>query len=159
MRLFDDPVWKEKFDLELRSWEKTPYRHLGNYKGRGADCTLFIAQALANIGVLTRLDYEYYPRDWHVHGSEEFVKNSYTNNAKNLIPGVFYEEHTELDPLFGDIVLISLVRTGLVHHVGVILDNNQFIHCTPHRGVMISYFQSHWRSKTKGFVRICHGRG
>ena len=73
MNYFDDPHAWEAFRSEAESWIGTPYRHLQRCKGRGADCTLFIGQTLLDVGVLTRLEYGYYPRDWHEHTDEEYV--------------------------------------------------------------------------------------
>lgn len=67
MHYFDNEAAWEAFRAEAESWLGTPYRHLQRCKGRGADCTLFVGQALLDAGLLTRLEYDYYPRDWHEH--------------------------------------------------------------------------------------------
>ena len=71
MNYFDDDAAWEAFRAEAESWLGTPYRHLQRCKGRGADCTLFVGQALLDAGLLTRLEYDYYPRDWHEHTRDE----------------------------------------------------------------------------------------
>ena len=50
MNYFDDDAAWEAFRREAESWLGTPYRHLQRCKGRGADCTLFIGQALLDAG-------------------------------------------------------------------------------------------------------------
>src|SRR5574343_56223 len=75
--------WKERLLAELKSWIGTPYRHLGHYKGRGADCTLFIATAMLNIGIIGKLTYEHYHADWYVHAKDDFIAASYRENEKN----------------------------------------------------------------------------
>lgn len=42
-----------------------PYRHLQRCKGRGADCTLFVGQALLDARLLTVWVRLRYPIDWH----------------------------------------------------------------------------------------------
>ena len=73
MHYFDNEAAWEAFRAEAESWLGTPYRHLQRCKGRGADCTLFVGQALLDAGLLTRLEYDYYPRDWHEHTRDEYV--------------------------------------------------------------------------------------
>ena len=46
MHYFDNEAAWEAFRAEAESWLGTPYRHLQRCKGRGADCTLFVGQAL-----------------------------------------------------------------------------------------------------------------
>ena len=55
MHYFDNEAAWEAFRAEAESWLGTPYRHLQRCKGRGADCTLFVGQALLDAGLLTHL--------------------------------------------------------------------------------------------------------
>ena len=57
MHYFDNEAAWEAFRAEAESWLGTPYRHLQRCKGRGADCTLFVGQALLDAGLLTHLEY------------------------------------------------------------------------------------------------------
>ena len=51
MHYFDNEAAWEAFRAEAESWLGTPYRHLQRCKGRGADCTLFVGQALLDAGL------------------------------------------------------------------------------------------------------------
>ena len=53
-------------------WEHTPYHHMGEVKGAGADCVSFLRCAIidARLGIeVSKL--EYYPMDWHMHNDAE----------------------------------------------------------------------------------------
>lgn len=89
MHYFDNEAAWEAFRAEAESWLGTPYRHLQRCRGRGADCTLFVGQALLDAGLLTRLEYDYYPRDWHEHTRDEYVlEASHRHMRDYLRPGL-----------------------------------------------------------------------
>ena len=81
----NEAAW-EAFRAEAESWIGTPYRHLQRCKGRGADCTLFVGQALVDAGLLTRLEYGYYPRDWHEHTRDEYVLEASHRHMRDCTP-------------------------------------------------------------------------
>src|SRR5262249_34123609 len=43
----------------------------GRVKGAGVDCAQFVIKAYAGAGVIDDFDTGEYPRDWHIHKSEE----------------------------------------------------------------------------------------
>lgn len=93
----DDAVWNEAKKI-LRSWKGTPYRHLCMVKGRGADCALFIASVWKELGILTAVEHDYYPRDWHVHTDDDRVRDGMTWHMQNkTAPGFQIIEPTNLD--------------------------------------------------------------
>lgn len=156
----DDEKWFV-FKRELLSWLKTPYRHLQNTKGRGADCTLFVAQAMVNVGFLLKVDYDYYSRDWHVHTKEEFVLKSLEFHIKNnLPPGIGAIDLTNEDELMrGDLVIFSTTKQNVSNHCGIIMDEFdgrclKIIHSINRRGVSFFPLGRTWKRKQRGGFRF-----
>lgn len=137
----DDVVW-QKFEKELLSWEGTPYRHLQRTKGRGADCTLMIAQILFDMKMLKKIEHEYYSSNWFYHVEDEFVLNSFEHHFNNhLVGGIKVVGISKEEQLMrGDIPTFSFVKSGRVHHCGIVLDEFDgrcqiMMHSVLHRGV------------------------
>jgi cell wall-associated NlpC family hydrolase len=80
-----------------RSWLGTPYRHMGRVKGAagGVDCATLLAEVFYEAGVTDRIDIEHYPRDWHLHRSDERYRDFVERYATRIDP----------PPKPGDIVL------------------------------------------------------
>ncbi|MDO5636992.1 MAG: NlpC/P60 family protein [Myroides sp.] len=93
-------------------WYGTPYKFGGNNQN-GIDCSAFtniLFKEIYNIQ-LPRIS-----RD-----IAEKVKRKYTKDLKE-----------------GDLVFFSFGNSGVVNHVGVYLHNNNFVHASTSRGVIIS---------------------
>lgn len=150
----DEQHWGELLE-ELEEWKGTPYRHLGTLKGRGVDCTLFVAMSLKNIGLFKRIEYEYYSKDWHLHGQHDKVLMSYLDNAKNLRDGLRMDvmEELALPPYRGDIELLSLFKYGVIHHCGIYLGSDEMIHALGTRGVHITHFGA-WKGHVRRTIRL-----
>jgi cell wall-associated NlpC family hydrolase len=62
---------REQVVTVAREWLNTPYRHMAQVKGHGADCAMFPLEVYASLGLVERPVIEYYPLDWHLHRSAE----------------------------------------------------------------------------------------
>jgi cell wall-associated NlpC family hydrolase len=144
------------FYAELLSWQGTPYRHLGNFKGRGADCTLFLATALLNAEILTKLEYEYYSRDWHAHGLADTVVDYYVAHERFLRPGLSFDvtDDMSIPPLRGDFIMMKMPPVKVIHHCSVLLSPDRMIHCINGVGVEITRYADWWRRHSLRIVRI-----
>lgn len=56
---------------EALAWERTPYHAGARIKGVGVDCALYLLEVFERTGLVAHLDPGHYPRDWHLHRSEE----------------------------------------------------------------------------------------
>ena len=58
---------------EAMSWLRTPYHHMGRVKGLtgGVDCAMFITEVFERAGLVPHVEVEHYPRDWHLHRTDE----------------------------------------------------------------------------------------
>ena len=159
--IFDDEQTWQAFRNEAESWLGTPYRHLQRCKGRGADCTLFVGQALLDAGLLVRLEYDYYPRDWHEHTREEFVlEASYRHMHEHMRPGLRMRDLPEGTPfLRGDWLAFSTTRQGVTNHCGLVWpDENgeplRMLHAINDRGVSFTPLGRWWTSRLTRHFRI-----
>ena len=109
---------KDELFKVLESWVGTPYRHLVAVKGLGADCTLFVWEAMQELDAIGKnvsniprkhghIDY---PRDRASHSREEVLLNVLRN-----VP--YLKEIEDLKPETGDLCCYKFGRsTG---HMGV----------------------------------------
>lgn len=158
MNYFDDDASWDAFRTEAESWLGTPYRHLQRCRGRGADCTLFIGQALLDAGVLERLEYTYYPRDWHEHTREEYVlEAAHRHMRDHLRPDLSMRELPEDEPLLrGDWMAFSTTGRGVTNHCGLAWPDGsggyRMLHAINERGVSFTPLGGWWlRRMTRRF--------
>jgi len=154
----DDQAWAE-YKAILLSWVGTPFRHMWSAKGRGTDCTLFLGSAMLEHGILTKLEYDYYPKDWHIHTQEEIVMDTfYRHIQNNMAPGYGVEwlpsVHEELKR--GDILGFSTTSTGVTNHCGIVMDFPKpfMINCINQRGVRVIPVVSWWFKYLKNIFRV-----
>lgn len=147
---------QKRFREILESWESTPYLHLTCVKGRGADCALFIGDALQELGILATLHYDYYPQDWFYHTKDEVILDGFTKHAR-FLDSRFRFDFLPLDSavMFGDILCICTNQNGTTNHAAIYMENGMLYHAVPCRGVGYSQYGSYWRKKTTKIMRVC----
>ena len=155
----NEAAW-EAFRAEAESWLGTPYRHLQRCKGRGADCTLFVGQALLDAGLLTRLEYDYYARDWHEHTRDEYVlEASHRHMRDYLRPGLEMASLPVGTPLLrGDWLAFSTTERRVTNHCGLVwpcADGGfQMLHAINDRGVSFTPLGNWWLRRMTRHFRI-----
>ncbi|UPR56685.1 C40 family peptidase [Vibrio sp. ED004] len=108
-------------------WKGVPY-HFGGTSFRGVDCSAFVQIAVQNA---TQQALPRTTKDQSQKGKE-----------------IAYEQATS-----GDLVFFKTSMT--VRHVGVYLGNNQFLHASTSKGVIISRLDNpYWASKFWHFRRL-----
>ncbi len=152
----DDGVWN-KFKKEVFSWLGTPYKHLMKTKGRGADCTLFLGQCLVDFNVLQKLDYYYYPHDWHEQQREdEFLMENIVRHFIQF-PHLGYSIEvlgSDKKELRGDIIGFRTRGSLSTNHAALLLDDGRMIHSSPGRGVGISMYSNKWKEQRTVSMRV-----
>lgn len=153
MKIFFSSDQFEIFEKELRSWINTPYWRNEGIKGRGADCSLFIACVLKEIGILERIiKPEYLPKDWQTHGTEDLFFENFQAHKKFLRPGLIVEEVVQpFQP--GDWLLFSTSIRRLLNHSAIYLGNNEIIHSIESKGVVIENL-SKWQKHLRKVYRL-----
>lgn len=102
---------------EALTWQRTPWRHQGRVKGVGVDCAQFVIACYHNTGLTPDIDTGNYPRDWHIHKTEE--------RFLTFVPS-FAVEIAEADVGPGDLVLFRIGR--VFSHGAIVVKWPQGIH-------------------------------
>lgn len=148
--LFTDKKKWFEFVMILIDWLGTPYAHWQTVKGKGADCGLFIAACLKELGVIDNIEYKYAPRFWHKFTNNEvllnIIKDFKSKNYKLL-------KVNEDKFVKGDILTFSL-RSRLTNHIAVYLGNEMIIHSINYRGVCIMPLKSIYKRRITSIYRI-----
>lgn len=114
---------------EALSWLKTPYHHHGRVKGAGVDCAQILCAVFEACGISLPIELGNYPRDWHLHRSEEMYEALLRQHgARQLLPG--------LQPLTGDIAVFQFGRT--YSHGGILAFDNTIVHAYIGAGVILT---------------------
>ena len=156
MYYFSDETNWQKMEKVLFSWIGTPYRHMQMAKGRGADCTLFLAAIWKEFGLLTNVEHEYYKRDWINTTKDQKVINGILKHYKEYaIDGITLKQYERDEELFrGDLLVFCLNEKGIANHAGVYLGDEKLIHATNLRGVSVYFMGQAWRSRITTFFRV-----
>lgn len=105
---------RQKLIKEAESWLGTPYRHGEAVKGEGTDCSGLVFQIFLNA-----LDIKL-PRN-------SLKQAQYCSNLKSD------------EVIAGDLVFFATGSdSNLINHVGIMLDNENFIHASFSKGVVVS---------------------
>lgn len=108
---------------EARTWLRTPYHHQGRIKGAGVDCLMLLCEVYQAVGLLPFIDPRPYPRDWHLHRSEE-------RYASGLLE---YARPVEV-PKPGDVALFKFGRC--FSHGAIMFGETDVIHSYIGQGVV-----------------------
>lgn len=151
-----DEVW-EKFLEVIDSWMGTPYKHLTMVKGRGADCTLFIAACWKEFQILNKVTYDYYPRDWHIHSTDELVLNGlYRHFSDHCHEGFSIARFLPKEEvkMRGDMLVFATTKTGVSNHASIYLGGKMMAHSINGRGCSKFPFGGFWDRKITTIFRI-----
>jgi cell wall-associated NlpC family hydrolase len=118
-------------EQELRDWivtvaksyQGTPYHHMGRIKGVGVDCATFLIESYEEAGIIEHIDLPYYPPDWHMHHTEELY-------LKELLK---YGHRVKV-PRPGDIALYRYGKTAA--HGAIVINYPEIIHSVLNQGVI-----------------------
>jgi len=150
---FEDPTKCEALYQEVRSWLRTPFKHGVGVKGMGCDCIHFVlrvfeSEAVGAIkpGLMRVPDY---PKDWHVHNSEELLFNKFKSLSifKKL---EMYEGFPVLPIMDGD---VFLHKYGLASSHSAIYCRDKLYHSINGVGVQdTAWYDEKWsKTRTYGF--------
>lgn len=151
----DDDNWT-KFKNELLSWVGTPYMYGCVAKHRGTDCNQFVAAVLVNTGIIDGFEVEWYAPYWYLHTDQELILEYIERNRKYLRDGLDYVKlPADTNLMRGDYLCFSVYNEkGVINHVGLLLDDNQFISAVAQRGVSILPLEGWWKRHLKCIFRL-----
>ena len=149
----NDRMW---FSLqkEVLEWIQTPYAHLQAIKGKGADCGLFIAKSLENIGILNRPKYDYFPRfALRKLNKNVLIENICLTIEKFFCNGYSMQQVFDSDFVRGDLLTFNL-RSRVPNHMALYFGNDLLIHSIDRRGVEVIPFKDIYKKRLKHKYRI-----
>jgi cell wall-associated NlpC family hydrolase len=112
---------------EALAWERTPYVHAARVRGAGVDCANLLAAVYHAAGLVPDLDLGHYPRDWHLHRSEERFMGWLDRYGARLNDG---------EPaLPGDVAAFRFGRC--VSHGGIVLAWPVILHAWSKAGMVV----------------------
>ncbi len=121
---------REAIVAEARSWLGTPYHHRGRVKGEGCDCAQLVAVSYAAAGVIPYVEPSIYPKDWHLHRSEE----RYIGEVEKFLVRVDDDERSIIDrpsdfqAQSGDVLMFRLGR--VFSHSAIVTEWPFIIHAS-----------------------------
>jgi cell wall-associated NlpC family hydrolase len=155
----DDAAWA-KMRCIMSSWLGTPYKHCTMVKGRGADCTLFIGACWLEFGILKKVTWDYYSKDWHENTHEEKVLNGLYDHFRHHANPDYQILHLEPDVQLrrGDLVAFALTKTGVSNHAGAYLGTTDrgkvMLHAVQSKGVSVFPLAGYFERHKSGVFRI-----
>ena len=145
----------------MHSWIGTPFRHYCCVKHRGVDCTLLIGSVLLEVGIITKLEYDYYARDWHknANGRELVLENVVKHIIKYIREGyVFLPLDSKSDFINGDFLGFSTIKQNITHHTSIYFKDlkgaERMVHSIRGRGVYVAPFDEYWKEHITFRYRI-----
>lgn len=150
----------ECFEREYMSWIGTPYFHMARVKQAGADCALFIAQALFNAGLITQVEDFYYSRTWMQTSLQELMVEGFERHlVKYLIPGYKFEKYSltgfrSFEFQKGDILCFTSTGTKVCHHAAIYHENGFMVHSYQGVGVVLVRLMYLWLERGRYVFRI-----
>jgi len=122
---------------EALSWLKTPYHHAQSLKGAGVDCALFLAAVFENAGLIPKIEWDYYPADWHIHNNDQlYLKHVLQYGRKVDLDGRFEKNQWIGEkPLPGDIAMYQFGRCTA--HGAIVVEWPMLIHARLNLMVML----------------------
>lgn len=136
------PLRQKVLDV-AESWLGTPFHHLQRCKGAGVDCGQFLLGVFHEAELIPFVKTPYYPRDFHLHRSEEWYKT---------IVEQFSRPIEQVEALPADLVLYRVGR--VFSHGGIIVEWPKIIHSYVTQGVTyMDGTQGEFRTKSRAFYR------
>jgi cell wall-associated NlpC family hydrolase len=105
----DEPATRAAIVAEARSWRGTRYRHAGDIKHVGVDCSMLIVRVFVDLKLVPPFDPRPYSPTWMLHRNEE-------EYLKQVFPRAIRIAAADVGP--GDLVLFKVGRT--YSHGGIV---------------------------------------
>ena len=111
------------------TWLHTPYHSHARIKGVGVDCAQILADVFPAALGWPRIELEDYPRDWHLHRSEERYERLLAHYGARRLPD-------GARPQQADIATFKWGRT--FSHGGIFVDHETVLHAYIGAEVMLT---------------------
>ena len=147
----------EKIKKAGMSWIGTPYFHMANVKGAGADCALFLASLFLEAGIISKVETLNYSRNWMVTGQQELMIEGFERHLSKYINKDFsYKKINAPFDLFefGDILCLTTPGSLVCHHAAMWFGKDLVLHAYQRKGVCISQYRPIWNNRLRCVIRV-----
>ncbi|RKD31782.1 C40 family peptidase [Thermohalobacter berrensis] len=140
---------KEYYEEEIRKilpkFKNVKFVHNGRSLDEGLDCLGFLVLFYKEFGInIPSDDGKPIERDWYKKDPERYIR-AIRNFCSNEV------KINELQPL--DLVYFA-VKRNIITHTGVMINDREFAHMAPRKGLLISRLNRPWRRRFRGAVRL-----
>jgi NlpC/P60 family putative phage cell wall peptidase len=132
---------RQEIVAEAMTWLETPYVHQASTKGVGTDCLGLVRGVYRQFYGEEPVVVPPYTADWHGADGEEPL----------LSAAEQYLHEQPADGLVGgNVVLFRMVPAGPAKHMGILTDEDSFIHAYAGRKVCQSWLGRWWAARIAG---------
>jgi len=140
-----DNELQNKIHQTLKKYRHARFIHNGRSLEEGLDCLGFLILFFKDFGIdLPSDDGKPIEKDWYKYDSERYIRGIKSLNCKEI-------DIDSLKPL--DLVYF-VINHDVITHSGVMINEKEFAHMSPRRGLIISRLERHWRRRFRGAVRL-----
>ncbi|WP_176083411.1 NlpC/P60 family protein [Martelella sp. HB161492] len=129
-----------------QDWIGTPYRHQAGKKGIGCDCLGLVRGVWCSLYGIDPFDGEPYSVDWAEHGGEERILAAARSYCGAPVALPMMEA--------GDLLVFRWQARFPAKHLGILADQQSFIHAYEQAGVIRSALVPSWRRRIAGVFRL-----
>lgn len=143
---FSRPERIRALDREARDWVGTPFAAHAMVKHAGVDCVHLVAGIFLALGVIKKFEPPKYMLDEGAHGENSKAIEWLTHSpqfVRCVIPLADQPYASWTKP--GDVVVLRLARVE--HHIGLMLENGDFVQAIYKRKVIVSNLRESLFSK------------
>jgi len=144
----------KKFEKIIKNFKGVPYKHQGNSKTLGMDCTMFIGNFLIDYGLMKKILFKTYSTEWYKYTEKELIIESCEENLNNA--GLKYDiVDNPKDYKCGDLIGLKLIEgVDRTTHCAIYFNENYIYHCIQNVGVRKKYFSSAYKNIVTKIYRI-----
>jgi cell wall-associated NlpC family hydrolase len=131
---FADEKRRRALEWEANSWVGTPFHAHGGLKGVGVDCVQLAAAIYIATGFMEEFKPGWYPLDGGHHDATSRVIGWVEKSGK-------FARCAGEDIRPGDLIVMKLARVP--HHVGVMMNEREFVHALFKMHVVVAQLSEH----------------
>jgi cell wall-associated NlpC family hydrolase len=110
---------RQRIVAEAKTWIGTPFHDQAGVKGVGVDCAYLVGKTAEATGCIEKFQVAPYTWEQFWHSDKEMLCDIVEGFGCTRVNGF---------PSPGDIVVFQMPRTRACCHLGIMIENNQFIH-------------------------------
>ncbi|SDK91559.1 C40 family peptidase [Natronincola ferrireducens] len=137
--------YEYKIQQLIHKYIDLPFLHNGRSLEEGVDCLGLVILFLKEFEIhIPHNDGTTVTKDWYKTDPERLIKG--IKSLEGISIGI-----NELQPL--DLIYFAINR-NIITHIGIMINNKEFLHTRPIVGVSIHSLEGSWRRRFRGGLRL-----